>query len=175
MAINSGTDLSGLKAEPVGETKNLTETLSGEKNFHLDQISSFSLGAENTVSIGSSTGGAGVGKVKFQTFEVVKPLDSLSPTLFLDLASGGHYQTVLIIVRRTKGNMSIPSFVYELKMVFLSKIHVSGSSKPPIETIQGETGALALAAYQQTSTGKQKVTIQGWNQVKNVPVSSVGS
>ena len=43
MALNSGTDLSRLTAEPLGETQNLTNTLEGNRNFHLVRISSFSL------------------------------------------------------------------------------------------------------------------------------------
>jgi Type VI secretion system effector, Hcp len=174
MALNSGTDLAKLKAEPLGETQNLTHTLQGDKNFHLVRISSFSLGAENAVTIGSSTGGAGAGKMKFQSFEVVKPLDSLSPSLFLDLASGAHYSTVLIIVRRRSGEMSIPSFVYVMKLVFLSEIHVSGSSLPPIETVHGEAGALTLVAYKESAQGTPSVGPSGgWNRVTNVPASSV--
>ena len=60
---------------------------------------------------------------------------------------------------------------YEMKTVFLSKIHVSGSSKTPIEIIHGEMGALALAAYKQNPQGKQTVIAGGWNQVKNAPAS----
>jgi type VI secretion system secreted protein Hcp len=175
MAINSGTDLGKLQAEPVGETRNISDALGGGKNFHVVEISSFSLGAENTVTIGSQTGGAGAGKVKFQSFEVVKQLDSLSPSLFLDLASGAHYKTVLIVVRRRSGEMSVPSFAYVMKLVFLSEIHVSGSSKPPTEIIHGETGALTLVAYKQNSQGKLSVgTVGGWNRVTNLPASSVG-
>jgi hypothetical protein len=89
----------------------------------------------------------------------------------LALSCGGER---LIALCRRSGDMSIPSFVYEMKTVFLSTIHVSGSSKPPIEIIRGETGALALAAYKQNSQGKQTVNVGGWNQVKNMPPSSVG-
>jgi type VI protein secretion system component Hcp len=154
MVINSGTNLSGLKAERLGQTQNLTQTLSGDQNFHIVQVSSFSLGAENTVSIGSSTSGAGAGKVKFQSFEVVKPLDSLSPSLFLDLASGAHFKTVLIVVRRRSGNMSVPSFVYAMKLVYLSEIHASGSSNSQAEIVHGEAGTLTLAVLHAESRGQ---------------------
>jgi hypothetical protein len=175
MAINSGTNLSGLKAEPVGQTQNLTQTLRGDPNFHIVQISRFSLGADNTVAIGSSTSGAGAGKVKFQDFEVVKPLDGLSPSLFVDLASGAHFKTVLIVVRRRSGNMSIPAFVYVMKLVALTEIHVTGSSESPTEFVHGQAGTLALAAYTQSSGGKLAVgTPGGWNRVTNAPASSVG-
>jgi type VI secretion system secreted protein Hcp len=175
MAINSGTNLRGLKAEPVGQTQNLTQILKGDANFHIVPISKFSLGAQNTVSIGSTSSGAGAGKVQFQSFEVVKPLDGLSPSLFVDLASGQHFKTVLIIVRRRAGNMSIPAFVYVMKLVSLTEIHVSGSSRAPTEMVHGEAGALTLAAYTQGAGGKLVVgPVGGWNRVSNSPASSVG-
>jgi hypothetical protein len=175
MALDSATNLGALKAEPVGQTQNLTNALGGDPKFHIVQISKFSLGAENTVSIGSSSTGAGAGKVKFQNFEVVKPLDNLSPSLFLSLASGQSFKTVLIVVRRRSGNMSVPFFVYEMKLVALTEIHVSGSSKSPTELIQGQAGSLLLAAYKQSAAGALSVgPTGGWNRVTNVPALSAG-
>lgn len=174
MALNSNTDLSGIKPEPVGETKSLTDALNGDKNFHLVELSRFDLGAQNTVTIGSQKTGAGTGKVQFQDFTVTKRLDSVSPSLFLTLASGAHYKTVLIVVRRDSGTMSVPLFVYTMKLVFLTKIHVSGSSRPPVETVEGEAGSLALSVYNQSSQGKTNLgPTSGWNRVTNSPASSV--
>jgi type VI secretion system secreted protein Hcp len=174
MALNSGTDLSKIRPEPAGETKSLTDALNGDPNFHLVELSGFDLGAQNTVTIGSSTGGAGSGKVQFQNFTVTKPLDSLSPSLFLTLASGAHYKTVLIVVRRTSGTTSVPLFVYVMKLVFLTKIHVTGSSRPPVETIEGEAGSLALAVYKQGSQGKSSLgPTSGWNRVTNKGSTSI--
>jgi type VI protein secretion system component Hcp len=176
MAINARTNLGGLKPEPLGGTQSETSSLGGNKNFHLVDISSFSLGAENTTTIGSQSGGAGAGKVKFQSFQVVKELDSLSPSLLLDLAAGHHYDTVLIVVRRRSGHMSVPSFVYEMKLVFLTKIHVSGSTSAPTETITGDAGSLALATYNQNSQGQVSLgSTAGWNRVSNTQQLSVGT
>ena len=70
--------------------------------------------------------------------------------------------------------MSVPLFVYTMKLVFLTKIHVSGSSRPPVETIEGEAGSLALSVYNQSSQGKSSLgPTSGWNRVTNSPASSV--
>ncbi|MDQ6775032.1 MAG: type VI secretion system tube protein Hcp [Actinomycetota bacterium] len=170
MAINSGTNLSGLKAEPLGETQNLTQVLKGENNFHIVQISRFSLGAKNTVGTTSQTSGAGAGKVTFQNFEVVKPLDGLSPSLFVNLASGEHFKTVLNIIRRRSGNMSIPAFVYVMKIVTLTETQVSGASESPTEIVHGDAGALSLATYTESPAGKLTVgPAGGWNRLTNSP------
>jgi type VI secretion system secreted protein Hcp len=175
MAINAGTDLAGLTHGTGGETQSITRALGGDRDFHLVQLSSFSLGAENPVSIGSSSGGAGVGKVKFTGFQVTKQIDTLSPALFLNVASGAHYKTLSIIVyHHGAGATSVPAFVYEMKLVFLTAIQVAGSSGPPVETIHGDAGTLALVAYKQSTDGKVSVGgIDGWNRVTNTQVTSI--
>lgn len=178
MAINardSKADLAELKPEPLGQTDNLRNALGGDPDFALVKISRFSLGADHVVNIGSTSGGAGAGKVSFEDFEVEKPLDGLSPSLFFDLASGNHFKNVLIIVRRRSGQLSVPSFAYEMGLVFLSKIHVSGSTQTPTETITGAAGQLALLAYKQSANGAVAPgNGAGWNRVKNTP-NPVGS
>lgn len=45
------------------------------------ELYSFSLGAHNTTTIGSATGGAGAGKVSFSSFSIMKKTDKTSPIL----------------------------------------------------------------------------------------------
>ncbi len=52
------------------------------------EVHSFELGVENPTTIGSVSGGAGVGKAKFQEFTITKPVDSTSPHFFKRLATG---------------------------------------------------------------------------------------
>lgn len=177
MAINAKADVSKLKPEPLGQTANLTNALGGDPDFALVKISRFSLGADRPVNIGSQSSGAGVGKVSFEDFEVEKPLDNLSPSLFSDLASGDHFKNVFIVVRRRSGQLSVPSFAYEMGLVFLTKIHVSGSTQIPTETLTGAAGQLALLAYKQGANGALAPgNGAGWNRVTNKadPVGSIG-
>ena len=74
------------------------------------EIESFSFGAENTVTIGSATGGAGVGKARFQEFTVEKAVDSTTPRLLKSLAMGTHFATVELIARKPGGVARASSF-----------------------------------------------------------------
>ena len=59
--------------EVRGETKDIAPAF---------EIKDFSFGVENPTTIGSATGGAGAGKVKFNEFTIKKTSDSASPAFF---------------------------------------------------------------------------------------------
>jgi type VI secretion system secreted protein Hcp len=52
---------------------------SGPRAF---EIKDFSFGIENPTTIGSATGGAGAGKIKFNEFSITKTTDTASPNFF---------------------------------------------------------------------------------------------
>jgi type VI protein secretion system component Hcp len=111
--------------------------------------------------------------VKFQPFTFVKPVDSASPALLKDLASGHVFPNAMFVVTRQTEKGYVPQFAYLLKLVALSKMDVSGSSSTPQEKIQGETGSLGLVIYKQSSSGKTTAEApQGWDRVKNVSVTT---
>lgn len=72
------------------------------KNEH--QISSFSFGVENPTTIGSATGGAGAGKIKFNEFTIKKTADQASPVLFQSCAAGKHINSAVLTVRKAGGD-----------------------------------------------------------------------
>src|SRR4029077_13323573 len=47
-------------------------------------LKDFSFGVENPTTIGSATGGAGAGKIKFNEFTIKKTTDAASPAFFKD-------------------------------------------------------------------------------------------
>jgi type VI secretion system secreted protein Hcp len=165
-------DLGKLNSTPVGEATNPTNA-NATKAF---ELTSFSLGAMNTVSIGSASAGAGAGKVSFQGFQFVKPLDKYSATLFQDLASGTHLASVEIVVRKPgPAGMANPIVQYLLKTVFITSIHVDGASGHASETVQGEFASIQFVLYGQTKSGQSTVSSQGgWSQVTNSPVTIPG-
>ena len=61
------------------------------------------------MTIGSSTGGAGAGKVKFQEFVIKRITDSASPAFFQNLVAGAHYKTVTIEVPKAHGDPRAPA------------------------------------------------------------------
>src|SRR5262245_58350038 len=52
------------------------------------EVLSFSWGASNPTTIGSATGGAGAGKIKFNEFQIVKHMDTASPLIFQKVCEG---------------------------------------------------------------------------------------
>ena len=171
MYLAPANDLGKLDSTPLGEATN-PQNASTTKAF---ELTSFSLGAMNTVSIGSASAGAGAGKVSFQGFQFVKPLDKYSALLFQDLSSGMHLASVEIVVRRPgPTGMANPIVQYMLKTVFITGIHWDGASSHATETVQGEFGAIQFVLYGQTKSGLPTPTSQGgWSQVTNQPVTSI--
>jgi type VI secretion system secreted protein Hcp len=171
MYLAPANDLGRLDSTPVGEANNPTNA-STTKAF---ELMSFSLGAMNTVSIGSATSGAGAGKVSFQSFQFVKPLDKYSAQLFKDLSTGTHLASVEIVVRKPgPTGMANPIVQYMLKTVFITSIHWDGASSHATETVQGEFGAIQFVLYGQNKSGVPAPTSQGgWSQVTNQPVTSI--
>jgi type VI secretion system secreted protein Hcp len=172
MLLAPTNDLGQLNPTPAGETTNPTFA-NPTKAFDL---TSFTLDAQNPMTIGSATSGAGAGKVHFQGFQFTKPLDKYSAPLFQDLASGTHLTSVEIIVRRPGSNgMDDPIVQYELKTVFLTNIHISGETRNATETIQGVFGAIAFVLYGENKNGTTSVSSTGgWSQVTNSPVTIPG-
>src|SRR5580704_4103683 len=175
MYLAPPSDLVKLNSAPLGEATNPTNA-NTTKAF---ELTSFSLGAMNTVSIGSASAGAGAGKVSFQSFQFVKPLDKYSAQLFQDLSSGTHLASVEIVVRRPgPTGMANPIVQYMLKTVFITSIHWDGASNHATETVQGEFGAIQFVLYGQTKSGQSTVSSQGgWSQVTNqlVTIRGIGT
>jgi type VI secretion system secreted protein Hcp len=138
------------------------------------EISEFSFGAENTLSIGSSTSGAGAGKCTFKEFTVKKLVDKGSPYLLMTLGSGGHYDKVYLYIRKSgaeKGKTGGAYLVFCFGMVAVKSIEWAGSTgdDTPTETVIFEYGALLVGYFQQKKGGGFETTQQvgGWSRVEN--------
>lgn len=177
----SSADITMLLA-PTGSLGNLNPTPAGEttdNNFNPTKafdLSSFTLDAQNALSVGSASAGAGAGKVSFQGFTFTKALDKYSADLFQDLASGTRLSAVEIIVRKPGNDgMEDPIVQYVLKNVALTNIHISGASRNATETIQGAFGSIQFVLYGQNGNGTTGVLSNGgWSQVTNRPVTIPG-
>ena len=149
---------------PVGES--LDQTYKGAM-----ELSEFSLGAENTIAIGSTTTGAGTGKATFKEFTVKKAVDSASGVFFKTLATGAHFQNVTLYIRKAGGTVSgKPYLIYSFGTVVVSSIEWSGSSGDdlPTETITFAYGQLQISYAQQTATGTLMAPkMESWDRVAN--------
>ncbi|MCZ6494439.1 MAG: type VI secretion system tube protein Hcp [Planctomycetota bacterium] len=150
--VFSGTGAGASKIE--GETRD--EEMSKEKAF---EIMEFSFDVENTLNIGSASGGAGAGKVQFNEFVVKKRTDKGSPYLFLNCCSGGHFNEVYLLLRKAGVDMAKTGGNYlkfQFKLVAVKKIGWSGSTGDDVceEEVVFEYGAIKLQYWWQDETGK---------------------
>lgn len=139
------------------------------------EILSFELGAENTINIGSITGGGGAGKATFKEFTVTKKTDTASTGLFAALVAGTHFDKVCVDLRRSgsaaKTVRSGGVFMkFDMRLVMVQDISWSGSDGDDIceETVIFQFGAIEISYFPQDAQGKalaQKVT--RWSRVKN--------
>ena len=134
------------------------------------EIKSWSFGVENPTTIGSATGGAGAGKIKFNEFQITKKSDSASPSFFLSAATGSHYKTVTIEMRKAGGDPKStgkPFLTYKFGTVFTTKINWSGpGDEGPEESITFVYGQLAIQYQPQKSDGSS--VIGCWDVVRNI-------
>ena len=125
-----------------GETKD-THYGVGHKTAAFE-IKDWSFDVTNHSTIGSATGGAGAGKIKFNEFTIKKPVDASTPEFFKNCCAGSHYKNVTISLRKAGGeNSGRPYLVYKFGTVFTTKIDWSSSGdKGPTETITFAYGKL---------------------------------
>ena len=137
------------------------------------EIKDFSFGAENPTTIGSTTGGAGAGKVKFNEFQIKKTSDRASPYFFKNMCAGAHYKNVQIEMRKAGGDPSTTGKTFmrfKFGTVFTTKIDWSGpGDEGPEESITFVYGLLGVTYYEQDETGAMTNTNPaGWDQIKNI-------
>jgi type VI secretion system secreted protein Hcp len=93
---------------------------------HKDEIhvSSFSFGVTNAGTGGSNLGSGG-GRSNVQDLHLTKSVDQASPNLFIACATGKHFDSATLTVRRA-GETPQEYLTYELTEVFVSSISTSG-------------------------------------------------
>jgi len=157
--------------QPAGETKD--KVYSKIKPNPAFEIKDFSFGVENPTTIGSATGGAGAGKIKFNEFTIKKTSDQASPAFFKNCCAGAHYDSVVIAMRKAGGDpMSAGKEFLQFKFgtVFTTKIDWSGpGDEGPEESITFVYGKLGVLYTEQKPTGGAgKSSPAGWDQVQNI-------
>lgn len=131
-------------------------------------VDSFSWGPSSPTTIGSATGGAGAGKVAFNEFKITKKVDRASPLLFRQMATGSHYKTVVLTLR--KAGEKEPYMTYTMDTVFVTKINYGGGS-PEVanEEVTFVLGKVVVQSTDRNADGTLAPAVQyGWDQVLNV-------
>jgi type VI secretion system secreted protein Hcp len=164
----------GAMPTPKGESKDSVYGKEGKlPDTPAFEIKDFSFGIENPTTVGSATGGAGAGKIKFNEFTIKKTSDLASPDFFRNCCAGAHYDEVIVEMRKAGGEalLSGGAFMrFKFKTVFTTKIDWSGpGDEGPEESITFVYGQLGVKYWGQTEKGEQLggETFSGWDQVKN--------
>lgn len=132
-------------------------------------ILSYEFGADNPNTIGSATGGAGAGKVKFNEIVITKPVDTSSPTLFKDLSSGEHFQNMVLTVRKAGETQDYLKIT--MGTVFVSHYSQAGTGDTPTETIGFDFATIQIEYKAHTPTGTLgSSVVDGWDQVQNIEI-----
>ena len=148
----------------------ITISFQGNEQPKAFEIKDFSFGVENPTTIGSATGGAGAGKIKFNEFTIKKTTDAASPRLFKACAIGEHFTEVVFeITHVDKKGRETPYLTYQMETVFVTKIDWSGpGDEGPEESITFVFGKLGVTYHQiDDRTGEMTDISFGWDQVTN--------
>ena len=94
------------------------------------EIDDFSFDIEQTLNIGSQSGGAGAGKVTFNPFQITKQVDSSSPLLFASAITGEAFREVKCVLygSSTSNGASSPYLTAIFTNAIISKFKVEGSA-----------------------------------------------
>ena len=149
--------------QPIGESTDSVHPSALE-------IKEFSFGVENPTTIGSTSGGAGAGKAKFNEFTIKKGVDRASPALFLACGQGCHFPECTLTIRKA-GGVKLDYLVYKYAMVYVTKVEWigGGGEEAPEENVTFVYGALQIQYQMQDTTGAAVGTkaIMSWSQISN--------
>jgi type VI secretion system secreted protein Hcp len=133
-------------------------------------IFSYSVGASNPTTVGTGTG-SGAGKVDISSFSIQKTIDSATPSLFLNCASGKHFATAQLKVREAGGDAPVEFLVIDFTQVFIDSISWGGSSGggKPSESVSFSMATIKFTYTAQSATGTGAGPVPfGWNLLTNV-------
>jgi type VI secretion system secreted protein Hcp len=143
MQIADGTDVVG-EATASGIPKGAFE------------IFSFSWGASNPTTVGTTGSGLSAGKVSVSGFNVMKKSEKSSPKLFAACCTGQHYKAAQVICRKAAGTAGKQSIFiqYDFTDVMVESVQWSGSSggdDTPTESVSFAFGKVKVTYNTQNS------------------------
>jgi type VI secretion system secreted protein Hcp len=162
MATDFFLKLDGVKGESVDDTH------AGEI-----EVESFSWGQTNATTIGSATGGAGAGKVKFDSAVFTTRVSSASPLIAGLCASGTHLKNAVFTARKAGGKQE-GYYKVTFHTVFftsLKTIAAVGTDVIPREEITFVFGKYEIEYRPQGRDGALGTGLKsGWDQITNKKV-----
>jgi len=144
-------------------------------NGEFFQLTTYTQGVTQTLSIGSQSTGAGAGKITFNPFTFSKLTDGLSATLFSLAASGTPFKTVEIFFVDNNNNI-LAEQLYKLaavKTVGWSSASCSSDCPAVIENVSMQYGGQVDVIYKAGTKTLTSPLIKGWNVVTNTADNSL--
>lgn len=132
-------------------------------------IFSYSVGASNPTTVGTGTG-SGAGKVSVSSMSIQKTIDTSTPSLFLNCASGNHFDKAEVQVLEAGGAAPVAFLVIDFTQVFIDSISWGGSSGggKPSESVTFSFATIQFTYTPQLATGAAGSPIPfGWNILTN--------
>jgi|GEM_PF-1492247 len=107
------------------------------------ELNSFQLGHENSTTIGSATGGAGAGKIRFSEFKITRTIDKASPIFFDTLIKKNteskndtfKHDNCTVNLDKQHTSETQPYLTITLENVMVSSFSVSSGGDRPTESI----------------------------------------
>jgi len=132
------------------------------------EIFSFSWGASNPATIGSTSSGAGAGKVSISSFNIMKKTESSSLDLFKACCKGSHFDTAYVVLRKAGGTEAVEYLRYDFEEVYVDSVQWSGSSggdDTPTESVSFAFGKVTISYFAQSSKGTKgtEAPKAGWD------------
>ena len=158
MAVNMYLYIDGVKGE--SQAKGFTNWI---------DIFSYSLGVSNPTSVGTGTG-SGAGKADFSSVSIQKTIDTATPSLFLNCASGKHFTKAQLKVLEAGGDSPVEFLVIDFTQVFVDAVSWGGSSggTKPSESVSFSSATVQFTYTPQTATGSAGSPVPfGWNVLQN--------
>lgn len=125
------------------------------------EIYSFSWGASNPTTVGTTAAGLSAGKVSISSFNIMKKMENSSPNLFAACSSGQHYKKANVVLRKAAGTSGKQTIFlqYDFVDIMVESVQVSGSAggdDTPTESVSFAFASITETYWpQDTATGGQ--------------------
>ena len=147
MALDAFLQFKGEGASAATIEGETLDKIMGKESPKPFDLQNWSFSISQDVNVGSASGGMGAGKVKFEQFAITKQIDKSSPLFFHTCCTGGHYDEVNLLIRKSGGAKDQSGDIYlqfNFKMVFVSNIAWTHADPAPTEAITFDYGALRI-------------------------------
>jgi type VI protein secretion system component Hcp len=132
------------------------------------KVDSVEIGAENPVTIGSSSSGIGAARLVFNSLTIKKTVDDASPILFMSMATGSHYRQIIIYFieeSMSAGVVSVSNLTsWQLGVAFVSKINTINETGLEESELRGTESVTVDFGEMRFTQGSRSVT---WSQITN--------